>query len=168
VYGRTYKTRGKDSIMEKDPEITVITALLGVLASYEWKKLSDCAQLRVLEVFHARRCEDQATKTIKPAPPEQATYRKYEDLLDMSELKKLADEITPKVFGPGKDDYGRKPRPLDITCQGGRALDTTNQSLRWQKPLSALTMTSSTSFSNNPIGLPPSTLGLSYLEDCND
>lgn len=57
--------------MEKDPEITVITALLGVLASYEWKKLSDCAQLRVLEVFHARRCEDQASKCQKPAPPEQ-------------------------------------------------------------------------------------------------
>lgn len=147
MHGRTYKTRGKDSIMEKDPEITVITALLGVLASYEWKKLSDCAQLRVLEVFHARRCEDQAAKCQKPAPPEQKIYRKYEDLIDTSELKKLADGITPQVLGPGKDDYGRKPRPLDITCQGGRA----------NIPKSALTMTSSTSFSNNPIALPPST-----------
>lgn len=118
MYGRTYKTRGKDSIMEKDPEITVITALLGVLASYEWKKLSDCAQLRVLEVFHARRCEDQAAKCQKPAPPEQKIYRKYEDLIDTSELKKLADGITPQVLGPGKDDYGRFPRPpFEITCE---------------------------------------------------
>lgn len=173
--------------MEKDPEIAVITALLGVLASYEWKKLSDCAQLRVLEVFHARRCEDQASKSQKPAPPEQATYRKYEDLLDNSELKKLAD----MPLGPGKDDYGRKPkqpfdwydgidktRPLDITCQGGRANPTPYKAFQWgRNPGVALTMTSSTSFSNNPIALPPSTLtvtdgkgqqnlGLSYLEDC--
>ena len=101
--------------MEKDPEITVITALLGVLASYEWKKLSDSAQLRCLELFHARRCEDQALKEVKPAPPEQKIYRKYEDLIDTSELKKLADGITPPVLDPG---YGRLPRPpFEITCE---------------------------------------------------
>lgn len=139
--------------MEKDPEIVVITALLCILELEEWKSLTPDAQSRCLTYFNDRKSAKTLPKEPKSTPPEQVIYRKYEDLLDMSELKKLADEISPKVFGPGKDDYGRKPRPLDITCQGGRALDTTNQSLRWQKPLSALTMTSSTSFSNNPIGL---------------
>lgn len=142
--------------MEKDPEIAVITALLGVLASYEWKKLSDCAQLRVLEVFHARRCEDQASKCQKPAPSEQAVYRKYEDLLDMSELKKLADEITPNNLGPGKDDYGRKPKPPFDWYDG---IDKTRVNpLVWNGDLTGnLTVINRKGQQN---------LGLAYPEDC--
>lgn len=136
--------------MEKDPEILVITALLSVLASQEWSKLSDSARLRCLELFHARRCEDQASKPVKPTPPEQAVYRKYEDLLDMSELKKLADEISPKVFGPGKDDYGRKPKPPFDWYDG---IDKTKvKPMNWN-----LTVTDGKGQQN---------LGLSSLEDC--
>lgn len=152
MHGRTYKTRGKDSIMEKDPEIVVIAALCAILELSEWKSLSSDGKKRCLEYFTARRSDEDAFKGLKPAPEKhrfiEEAAKKYIDWT--KELPK-----TP-IYGPGKDDYGRKPRPLDITCQGGRA----------NIPKSALTMTSSTSFSNSPIGLPPSTLGLSYLEDC--
>lgn len=134
--------------MEKDPEIAVINALCAILELEEWKSLSATARLRCLEYFTARRCDEEAFKGLKPAPDKhkfiEEAAKKYIDWT--KDLPK-----TP-IYGPGKDDYGRKPRPLDITCQGGRALPIPN------KPtFSTLTMSSSTSLSNNPIGLPPST-----------
>lgn len=123
------KTKELKSIIN---EIIVMNKVSSILKSENYLKLDENAQNEVLSFFidraranievetqkPATKCDEDATKPIKPAPPEQATYRKYEDLLDMSELKKLADEITPKVFGPGKDDYGRFPRPpFEITCE---------------------------------------------------
>lgn len=114
MHGRTYKTGGKDSIMEKDPEIAVITALCAILELNEWKSLSTDGKKRCLEYFAARRSDEEAFKGLKPAPEKhkfiEEAAKKYIDW--------TKDLPKPGVLGPGEDDYGRKPRPpFDITCK---------------------------------------------------
>lgn len=140
MHGRTYKTGGKDSIVEKDPEIALIEALNVILESEDFKSCTDLQRNRAFKWFSDKYYANKALNEAKPAP------EKHPDLGKAAKryIDFVEDAPKPKVLGPSEDDYGRKPRPLfDITCGS--------------IPLPPSTLTDGKGQQN---------LGLSYLEDC--